>query len=795
MLEQRCLGGNRRSSGYADRVYARFGALCLADLMRNLAELDWRMGRTGESGLHLLDGIWADIHRRFAAGDEYQRHQILADLTSAAIYQPSHVLRLVRAAIDEPIVTEASAEEMSYRAGQEHVVSTLPGLLEATAHHPDWLQDSIAILWDVYQSGEAHSQGAIAAKEVLKRLSAWQRFKSPVFNFAVLLQAIRLTRRRDALAFEFTPFSMISEILEREGEFNEWAEENTISFGGFGLNYQAVGPVRENAIDFLEYVLETDGPSTYIAIGMLKKQLHNFLNRVSRISTEEELDWQNRERERCLGILLNRFELSTASFLKARIFDAVRSGTAINCPARIRQLASGAITHMQVDDTVTVIDAICTADHDLPLLSATFDSITWYEQIESLMRAARLALERVKDSPTSRADLVIEQVRACRLLGVKPNGFSHFVHTFHDNRDFLLELLDRFISEDRLVNELSAILRTLHSSYPRDYCERARAILASGSIMQVRAAAHSLRALENAFEDDVALIKAYGAVDDRIVKEGALNAIAYMGKFVEVRELLLNAALSIETGEDAAIASELADAFGPYGVPLTLLNRSQASLLTSRFLRVRDWDSQQGAIPRFLCRMTDLFPEEVFDLLVQRISLSYENGRRDYSYRTFGLVHQTVSLAVLPLRSGSSLPDGASAYSSKLNIRSMNLSSCSGISAVMRNLTFQLALAAASSAGVDQLEKIAALIEGATPRLAFSYPQFARDLICSIRAPLRERIIEALASQARQSLGGVFAGDTGTFMANESARFEQQLAALPPDAELEELANALRRLR
>ena len=60
--------------------------------MRNLAELDWRRGQSGETGLNLLDGIWADIYQRFRAGDEYARHQILTDLSGAAIYQPDHVM-------------------------------------------------------------------------------------------------------------------------------------------------------------------------------------------------------------------------------------------------------------------------------------------------------------------------------------------------------------------------------------------------------------------------------------------------------------------------------------------------------------------------------------------------------------------------------------------------------------------------------------------------------------------------------------------------------------------------------
>ena len=46
----------------------------------------------GDPELNLLNGIWADIYQRFRAGDEYARHGILTDLSSATIYQPQQVI-------------------------------------------------------------------------------------------------------------------------------------------------------------------------------------------------------------------------------------------------------------------------------------------------------------------------------------------------------------------------------------------------------------------------------------------------------------------------------------------------------------------------------------------------------------------------------------------------------------------------------------------------------------------------------------------------------------------------------
>jgi hypothetical protein len=58
-----------------------------------------------------------------------------------------------------------------------------------------------------------------------------------------------------------------------------------------------------------------------------------------------------------------------------------------------------------------------------------------------------------------------------------------------------------------------------------------------------------------------------------------------MGKFVKLRQSLKEAGLSIRTEGNGAVATGLAGAFGPYGVPLTALTREEASSLALDFSR------------------------------------------------------------------------------------------------------------------------------------------------------------------------------------------------------------------
>lgn len=528
ILEERCISAGGQSTRYADRVYEQFGAHSLKELMRNLAELDWRRGQAGETGLNLLNGIWTDIHERFRAGDEYVRHSILSDLAGTAIYQPDNVIALIKAAIDDPVQVDPSGEWSHYRVGQEYVLSTLPNLLEATAYHPDPLKESVTTLWELAKRGGDRASIDGAAKSVLKRLASWHRFGNPALNFAMLVQAIRLTRRDDAFTSDFTPFTLINQILERDGQYSEWRDDDTYSVGGFGLNYAAVGPVRESALDYLEFALAGNGAPALCVIPIMGSLLHNFLTRMGRERTADEDEWQNRERERCLNALVHRYGEPARALLKAKIYDALRSATAISCPEPLRQSATAALAEIAVNDAVAIVDAICTAEHDLPLLSEDFTETGWERRITELMIKGRSSLERLTAGAADQARFTLDQTSACLEVSVKTGGFHRFMLAFSDCPDYLAEMADQLITHPQageMIGHLSSVLSSIHGADPAAFRQRAFSALESGAVHVIRAAANNLRVFEGATEEDIAVIQAYGGYPDPVAKRGAIFAI------------------------------------------------------------------------------------------------------------------------------------------------------------------------------------------------------------------------------------------------------------------------------
>ncbi|MDW5266113.1 MAG: DUF4062 domain-containing protein [Edaphobacter sp.] len=796
LLEARCLDSRGRSTRYADQVYEAFGGPFLKSLMRNLSELDWLRGQVADASLNLLGEIWTDIHHRFRSGDEYARHSILTDLSGAAIYQPDHVIGLVRTAIANPIKIDPTSEGSHYRVGQDYVLSVLPGLLEATAYHVNWTTESIDTLWELALRHGGDAESATGAKGVLKRLSSWHRFGNPSFNFAMLLQAIRLTRRADAFKTAYTPFAIIRQILEKDGEFNEWQDEMTMSFGGFGLNYAAVGPVRENAIDFLESVLEEDGRPAVLAVDILEHLLHNYLNRMGRPSTEHENEWQGNERQRCLQVLIGRYERTASPQLRAAIFDALRSATAVNCPESIRQAASEALATIAVNDEVAVIDAIRTAEHELPVLSTDFSHLGWEESITKLMEKGRASLERLIASTGSQARFTIDQTRACLELQMTTGGFHRFMFAFADRPEFLSEMADQLITHphlDEMVGQLSSVMGSIHASDPAAFRQRALSALEAGAVHVIHASANNLRVFADATEQDIAVIQAYGGYPDPVTKRGAIHAIAYMGKFTELRQSLKEAALSIHAEGDKFIATDLVDAFGIYGVPLTSLTREEAAAVVMEFLPVEDWDHDQAAIPRFLSVFVNLFPDETYDLLLKRIETSIQSRVAGRSrYRTFDLVRGSISFGGVPAEKRAQLAkDCIDRVMASESVE--ELAELYWAVAGYDTAAYDQVLVAASNTTDQGVHNLVVLIDKAIPNFIFINPGFAKDLVRSFIGERRQLIVDALANQVTHLGSGVYAGSTEDFMQNRRKRIKDGVAAFPEEPGFEDLMRALRR--
>ncbi len=345
----------------------------------------------------------------------------------------------------------------------------------------------------------------------------------------------------------------------------------------------------------------------------------------------------------------------------------------------------------------------------------------------------------------------------------------------------------------QLSGQLASVLNAIHTSRPEIFRQRALAAIDAGASEVIRAAANNLRVFSGATEEDIAVIQAYAGYADPVAKLGAIFAITYMGKFTDLLPALKEAVLSVRTEGDSRVAAELADAFGSYGVPLTNLTRDEAAGLVKEFALVRDWHYDQGAIPRFLNHFVSLFPDEMFDVLTERIGRnSAARAANLPGLRTFGIVHGDVSFSNVPTEKRmelaakvlcQALMPGAGEEASDL------FWDVAGID----DRAFDLILRDAHGMSEDSVTQLVALLDKAPPRLAFSKLQFVKDLVRSFHGGARQKLIDIIAYQSYRRGGGVFAGDPKEMMAREQQSFRDAVDALAAGPELDDLLLAMRR--
>ena len=129
ILHNACLTPQGRQTGYIREVFDKFGGICPAQLLRNLAELDWRVNRTsGGSPVDLLSEVWGDIRREFATADASGRLRIL-DILDGLLVLPAETHPRHRRVRDEESDERGRRREQAVSDRPSQVLANLPALL------------------------------------------------------------------------------------------------------------------------------------------------------------------------------------------------------------------------------------------------------------------------------------------------------------------------------------------------------------------------------------------------------------------------------------------------------------------------------------------------------------------------------------------------------------------------------------------------------------------------------------------------------------------------------------------
>jgi hypothetical protein len=331
-----------RATGFADKVFASFAKDCLAQLLRNLAELDWRVKVDSGDDSPLLDSVWGQISEVFKAGGHQVRTDLLRQLRDSAYFVPGRVLELVSFAVHKPFPggpEEVVSGFLSFT--HDNVVRTAPELLQRCAYSPDCISTCLDLLWELDRYDDrCTNSNTDHPFRILTELAEWRPHKPVWVNRAVVAAVRRWLTQSDAWGRRHTPLDLLSRLLEKSG-IEQDADNLSVRLSPFHLDYESVRELRDEVLDILDACVLAGGLGVILkVIQVLGTGLQGpmpFLNMV--LSPEELRQWEP-EQLRILEMLGRMIEKDPHPVVSLSILGVVRQQARFGHHEAVRDCAT-----------------------------------------------------------------------------------------------------------------------------------------------------------------------------------------------------------------------------------------------------------------------------------------------------------------------------------------------------------------------------------------------------------------------------------------------------------------------
>lgn len=556
LLEGACLTRAGESTGFSDLVFEKFQSKY--NLLRNLGELDWRITqRNQDQGARLLEGIWTEIEGTFEAGDASVRIELFKMLKEAALFQPVRVLKLIHRAMENEAATVVLWAD--WELNQEDVLREIPPLLKAVALHFDHLQEAAGILWELAKSDRrAPRQYPDHARRVLDEMAEYGRYKPVIYNDWMADFAARMCGERNAFEHAFTPLDIVDKLLAKEGRFTE-SEGFTISFGGFGLNYPVVRPVREKALGIIESCLNSDDPKIALrATESTKRVLSGYLPMIGHVVSEEEARWQMDERLAVAGMVENRLKKNTPTPLLRQIRSVLRNARPHTQDSPLGRKIDEVLAGIPQPDDLMIFDAFSTGEWDLDghhedLAEADRSR---RELVSRGVAAFRAKFRDGRQQVEGLVQLVKEAEQAGIDPGTKPYSFIEELCSEEFVRAFLAYAMND--SHPLLAQMIMVPLRWLRQTDPTRYgtarveaATHTNYLVAHGTANAVSCGPN----LNAPLEEDVPILQALARHPAAVVRRLAFTGIGRLGAHQQHEREAIEMLLTSDIGDDSKMAN------------------------------------------------------------------------------------------------------------------------------------------------------------------------------------------------------------------------------------------------
>jgi hypothetical protein len=621
LLERASVGPNHYVTGYADAVFEAFHEGFLSSLLKNLAELDWRITQR-DPQTRLLENIWLRLRDTFRTRQAHGRRQVLLEMQKVVAFQPAAVHRLLELAMDDPAET---SYDYGYEVTDAKVIRVVPELLAVTIHDPESSADAFRRLWLLSKSGP-EEETRNRARRVLKEAIGYQKYKSLNFNERVLSHVEALARDPSAYDGNFTPLDLMNTLLDREISHTERQGE-AFAVSALPVHYGNVSPLRTRALETITTCLESSNPRIAVdAVESLSHVLSEYHPGLRGEVTADEQQWQDGERLHVLEILTARVE---------------RGSLALAVVWRIRKLLFWVIERSQLSDQVKLEAEQLRGKLELPEDFDVFGSLCadkWeYNTLEDGFYSAsdrrnqkeQRAVEFLKAHGNVSEQIArIERLSKDALdAGINPEGIDPILTRLCSDRSFLQGLSDYLLVHPQsILSQVAGIpVRIWRDIDPSLFSHYGSALARTGEWRTAGSVADVVCGgppLEYPIQEDVEVLAALCERTEPAVLGTVLRGLARLGKVPAFRAAAMELILRVEPGDSEYIARSLCELVGPGHLSPAALDEPTIRGILSKLIILNELPDE--ALGTFLAYVGGRTPLAVAEFLEARLNHAIE---------------------------------------------------------------------------------------------------------------------------------------------------------------------------
>ena len=771
-------------TGYADHVFTRFAALCPSEVLRNLAELDWRLRWSGAGAPELLNGIWQGIEREFEGAPNSGRCTILRILEEVAVYQPDRTLQLVEYAHQNPATAPEDPEwSKVYEFTHNDVLRRLPTLLRRISYTLDFLPRCCKLLWDMGRDDTRNlNPNPDHAMRVLADLGSYHVDKPLVVNHGVLDAMEQLLESHGSHDHVHSPLDIIDPMFAKTG-YSTYSQGHSLVHRSFVLKEGSIKSIRERCTSLvIRCLFSNDLKVSLRALESLENALREPIGAFDHeISDEDREQWRS-EQLKILGHIENLVEHSTepVTYLRVKATLWWHRNYSLSREIRDKADAIGASIPEPESFEFRLTQELMNAFHMddwKPEADSGDDAYRLHQaQVEQAQRALVADLLSQSGDPTTAYSILTDRIQTMTDAGVQHQPQVLLGVLGHSDPEFAAGLCDIIVENPN--GTLALYLQPLLSNVRIWNADRARAIgecVLKGDSNILRyglASSYQGRGwADSANPEDIEQIERLLTHEDLYVRKEAIASLRTLATVSP--KVAIDLAKDVELKDSELLASDLCQLFyGGWGIPFEELTAQDLELILCKLEDVQDIDDHW--INAFLVRASELDGVKVVKFLLTRIRKTNNGGSRYNALPVLGFRGPLVGLATTP-----------SHENILREIRDPSLEQGRSVGYWIPQLYREISSGFESAASLEVLDEwigsgsgvrikaAARLVSSADPSFVFKEVRFVSNLLERAQVAGYDCYQSVSSYLARSALSGIRSGTPGQPMPEDVALREQ----------------------